>query len=153
MSTSSSSSHFNSISEGPPCKCGIPSPIRTANTEANRGRRFLGCANYKLPNNGCGFFYWIDPEKDTEKQMLEVDNKNMERKISDLRRDNQVLSKEVDELTRENEKLGKKLQEAEAKLFDYKTKCFIMLLVLCIVVWFMKNTETVPNTRNMKYLP
>ncbi|XP_058208161.1 uncharacterized protein LOC131321174 [Rhododendron vialii] len=150
MSSTSSPSHFNSIIEGPPCKCGIPSPIRTSKAEANWGRRFLGCVNYKLPN-GCGFFYWIDSESDMEKQMLQADKKNMEREISDLRRDNQVLRKKVEELTRENGKLRKKLQEVEAKVFDYKTKCLIMLLVLCIVLWFTKNAETVPNMRNICY--
>ncbi|KAI8559378.1 hypothetical protein RHMOL_Rhmol04G0168900 [Rhododendron molle] len=85
-----------------------------------------------------------------KKQMLQADKKNMEREISDLRRDNQVLRKDVEELTRGNEKLGKKLQKVEAKVFDYKTKCWILLLVLCIVVWFTKSAETVLN---MKYLP
>ncbi|KAI8559699.1 hypothetical protein RHMOL_Rhmol04G0194300 [Rhododendron molle] len=118
---SSSFTHFNSINEGPPCKCGIPAPIRTSKTEANWGRRFLGCINYKLPN-AYGFFYWIDPERDTEKEMLDANNKDMRRQIS-------VLTKKVEEIIRENkvlrkknEKLTKKLQEAEAQVFDYKMK-------------------------------
>ncbi|KAI8538264.1 hypothetical protein RHMOL_Rhmol09G0089200 [Rhododendron molle] len=148
---SSSSSHFNTINEGPPCKCGIPAPIRTSKTEASQRRRFLGCIKYKLPS-ACGFFYWIEPERDTEKEMLEADNKDIQKKIS-------ALTKEVEEITRENkvlrkknEKLTKKLQEAEAQVFDYKMKCLI-ILVVCIVVWFTKNVVVVPNMRKLKYLP
>ncbi|KAI8555694.1 hypothetical protein RHMOL_Rhmol05G0194000 [Rhododendron molle] len=146
---SSSSSHFNSINEGPLCKCGIPAPIRTSKTKANWGRRFIGCLNYKLPNT-CGLFYWIDPERDME---LEEDNKNMQMKIS-------VLTKEVEEITRENkvlrkknDKLTKKLQEAEAQVFDYKMKCLIVLIVSIVVWWFTKNVVAVPTMRNLKYLP
>ncbi|KAG5543059.1 hypothetical protein RHGRI_015971 [Rhododendron griersonianum] len=135
---SSSSSHFNSINEGPPCKCGIPAPIRTSKTETNRGRRFLGCINYKVPSVGCDFFFWIDPERDMQKEMLEANNKDMQRKISIL--------------TKENEKLTKKLQKAEAQVFGYKMK-WLIILVVCIVVWFMKNVVAVPNIRNLKYLP
>ncbi|KAG5562312.1 hypothetical protein RHGRI_005139 [Rhododendron griersonianum] len=149
---SSSSSHFISINEGPPCKCGIPAPIRTSKTETNRGRRFLGCINYKVPSVGCDFFFWIDPERDMQKEMLEANNKDMQRKIS-------ILTKEVEEITRENkvlrkknEKLTKKLQKAEAEVFGYKMK-WLIILVVCIVVWFMKNVVAVPNIRNLKYLP
>ncbi|KAI8556757.1 hypothetical protein RHMOL_Rhmol05G0279900 [Rhododendron molle] len=108
---SSSSSHFNSIFEGPPCKCGIPAPIRTSKTEANRGRRFLGCINYKQPSrSGCDFFFWIDPERDTQKELLEADNNDMRRKIS-------ILTKEVEEITRENEVLRKKNEKLTKRLW------------------------------------
>ncbi|KAI8538265.1 hypothetical protein RHMOL_Rhmol09G0089200 [Rhododendron molle] len=70
--------------------------------------------------------------------MLEADNKDIQKKISAL--------------TKENEKLTKKLQEAEAQVFDYKMKCLI-ILVVCIVVWFTKNVVVVPNMRKLKYLP
>ncbi|WZY79695.1 hypothetical protein YC2023_026079 [Brassica napus] len=35
--------------------CGTPCAIRTANTEANRGRKFYSC-----PSQGCNFFTWED---------------------------------------------------------------------------------------------
>ncbi|KAF8089502.1 hypothetical protein N665_0503s0003 [Sinapis alba] len=35
--------------------CGTPCAIRTANTEANRGRKFFSC-----PSQGCNFFTWED---------------------------------------------------------------------------------------------
>ncbi|KAG5543061.1 hypothetical protein RHGRI_015971 [Rhododendron griersonianum] len=73
-----------------------------------------------------------------QKEMLEANNKDMQRKISIL--------------TKENEKLTKKLQKAEAQVFGYKMK-WLIILVVCIVVWFMKNVVAVPNIRNLKYLP
>ncbi|KAI8555136.1 hypothetical protein RHMOL_Rhmol05G0151000 [Rhododendron molle] len=73
-----------------------------------------------------------------KKELLEADNNDMRRKISIL--------------TKENEKLTKRLQEAEAQVFDHKMK-WLILLVVCIVVWFMMNVVAVPNIRNLKYLP
>ncbi|KAI8549194.1 hypothetical protein RHMOL_Rhmol06G0007500 [Rhododendron molle] len=129
------------------------STYKNFKTEANRGTRFLGCINYKQPSpSGCDFFFWIDPKRDMQKELLEADNNDMRRKIS-------ILTKEVEEITRENkvlrkknEKLTKKLQEAEAQVFDYKMK-WLIILVVCIVVWFLTNVVAVPNMRNLKYLP
>ncbi|KAJ7959667.1 DNA topoisomerase [Quillaja saponaria] len=40
------------------CPCGAGScPVKTANTEKNRGRKFYSCPN---SSPGCGFFEWLD---------------------------------------------------------------------------------------------
>ncbi|XP_010546323.1 PREDICTED: DNA topoisomerase 3-alpha isoform X2 [Tarenaya hassleriana] len=40
--------------------CGTPCVLRTANTEANRGRKFFSC-----PSQGCSFFSWEDSISNT----------------------------------------------------------------------------------------
>uniref|UniRef100_A0A7E4VQF8 DNA topoisomerase n=1 Tax=Panagrellus redivivus TaxID=6233 RepID=A0A7E4VQF8_PANRE len=40
------------------CGCGVPAPVRTANTSANRGRRFYGCAKQRDDPSRCNFFQW-----------------------------------------------------------------------------------------------
>ncbi|KAL2556444.1 uncharacterized protein Fot_01183 [Forsythia ovata] len=48
------------ISEQTMCLCGQIAATRTAWTENNRGRRFLGCSYYGRPNS-CDYFKWVDP--------------------------------------------------------------------------------------------
>ncbi|KAH7861000.1 hypothetical protein Vadar_020477 [Vaccinium darrowii] len=133
MSSTSTNSRF----QGPFCGCGVPAPLRSSNQDPNRGRRFFGCINYKQPT-ACGFFLWLDPERDMEKELIQAEN--------------QVLKREVEALTKKNEKLRKKYKEAEAKVLGYQ-KIFFGVLVVFIVLWLGKQFVNVPNTRNMKYLP
>ncbi|XVF67889.1 hypothetical protein PTKIN_Ptkin10aG0158300 [Pterospermum kingtungense] len=42
------------------CRCGIPVDLRTAWSNQNPRRRFLGCKSYGSPS-ACGFFRWYDP--------------------------------------------------------------------------------------------
>ncbi|CAI0429660.1 unnamed protein product [Linum tenue] len=44
----------------PMCRCVVPAVLRTSWTDANPGRRFFGCANYRGVN-ACNYFRWIDP--------------------------------------------------------------------------------------------
>ncbi|CAL1396134.1 unnamed protein product [Linum trigynum] len=44
----------------PLCRCAVPAVLRTSWTDANPGRRFFGCANYRGAN-ACNYFRWIDP--------------------------------------------------------------------------------------------
>lgn len=39
------------------CFCGTWAVERTAQTEANGGKKFLGCSH---GSQGCGFFRWVD---------------------------------------------------------------------------------------------
>ncbi|XP_058197082.1 phosphatidylserine decarboxylase proenzyme 2-like [Rhododendron vialii] len=39
------------------CYCGEPTTLRKSGTQKNPGRRFFGCANYKVEGSSdCGFF-------------------------------------------------------------------------------------------------
>ncbi|KAL2482947.1 uncharacterized protein Fot_44391 [Forsythia ovata] len=48
------------ISEQTMCLCGQIATKRTAWTENNLRRRFLGCSYYGHPN-ACDYFKWVDP--------------------------------------------------------------------------------------------
>ncbi|GJR58587.1 zinc finger, GRF-type containing protein [Tanacetum coccineum] len=41
------------------CFCGLPAVHRTSWTDANPGRRFLGCP--KIEGQRCIYFHWLDP--------------------------------------------------------------------------------------------
>ena len=43
------------------CYCGVESPLVTAWTNENPGRRFHGCGRY-WQRRKCSFFRWFDPE-------------------------------------------------------------------------------------------
>jgi hypothetical protein len=43
------------------CYCGVDSPLVTAWTDENPGRRFHGCGKY-WQRRKCSFFRWFDPE-------------------------------------------------------------------------------------------
>ncbi|XP_058211963.1 uncharacterized protein LOC131324146 isoform X1 [Rhododendron vialii] len=44
------------------CYCGEPTILRKSGTQKNPGRRFFGCANYKVERSSdCGFFCWYEP--------------------------------------------------------------------------------------------
>jgi len=43
------------------CYCGVESPLVTAWTDENPGRRFHGCGKY-WQRRKCSFFHWFDPE-------------------------------------------------------------------------------------------
>ncbi|CAI0446072.1 unnamed protein product [Linum tenue] len=54
----------------PLCRCAVPAVLRTSWTDANPGRRFFGCANYRGAN-ACNYFRWIDPPlKDNIKRLV-----------------------------------------------------------------------------------
>ncbi|KAH7848185.1 hypothetical protein Vadar_034755 [Vaccinium darrowii] len=122
MSSTSTNSRF----QGPCCGCGVPAPLRSSNQDPNRGRRFFGCINYKQPT-ACGFFLWLDPERDMEKELIQAEN--------------QVLKREVQALTKKNEKLRKKYKEAEAKVSGYH-KIFFGVLVVFLVLWLATTSNS-----------
>ncbi|KAL2501107.1 GRF-type domain-containing protein [Forsythia ovata] len=48
------------INEQTMCLCGRIAATRTAWTENNSGRKFLGCSYYGRPD-ACDYFKWVDP--------------------------------------------------------------------------------------------
>ncbi|XP_057989147.1 uncharacterized protein LOC131172216 [Hevea brasiliensis] len=42
------------------CHCGAVSPIRTATTDGNEGRKFRGCGRFSTDGKRCSFFRWVD---------------------------------------------------------------------------------------------
>ncbi|KAG5532345.1 hypothetical protein RHGRI_026842 [Rhododendron griersonianum] len=63
------------------CFCGKPTPLRKSGTEKNPGRRFFGCANYKV-HMDCGFFCWYEPSilqerADLRPMMVQTKNKGV----------------------------------------------------------------------------
>ncbi|KAG5520926.1 hypothetical protein RHGRI_033474 [Rhododendron griersonianum] len=60
------------------CFCGKPTPLRKSGTEKNPGRRFFGCANYKV-HMDCGFFCWYEPsilQERADLRLMMVQTKN-----------------------------------------------------------------------------
>jgi len=52
------------------CHCGVESPLVTAWTDENPGRRFHGCGRFFLRRK-CNFFRWFDPEvPDRQKKII-----------------------------------------------------------------------------------
>jgi hypothetical protein len=52
------------------CYCGVDSPLVTAWTDENPGRRFYGCGRY-FQRRKCKFFRWFDPEvPDRQKKII-----------------------------------------------------------------------------------
>ncbi|KAL2547593.1 GRF-type domain-containing protein [Forsythia ovata] len=50
----------NQVNEQTMCMCGQIAAMRTAWTENNPGRRFLGCSYYGR-QDACDYFKWVDP--------------------------------------------------------------------------------------------
>ncbi|KAI8539361.1 hypothetical protein RHMOL_Rhmol09G0176700 [Rhododendron molle] len=131
--SSSSSSTPNSrskVERNVLCGCGVRAPLRTALTEPNVGRRFLGCVNYKKEDQACKFFEWVDPAtcergKDFGNWML--------KKHNDLRKENVGLRAKIVELKEREEWflikmncMNRNLKEMEdgfaLKMEQYKNK-------------------------------
>ncbi|AES63399.1 GRF zinc finger protein [Medicago truncatula] len=51
------------------CYCGVESPLVTAWTDENPGRRFHGCGKY-FQRRKCSFFRWFDPEVPERRKKL-----------------------------------------------------------------------------------
>ncbi|XVF54022.1 hypothetical protein PTKIN_Ptkin05aG0148200 [Pterospermum kingtungense] len=43
------------------CKCKRLAPRETSWSDANPGRRYYCCTDFKVRGKGCGFFWWYDP--------------------------------------------------------------------------------------------
>ncbi|WCJ43573.1 hypothetical protein M5689_024305 [Euphorbia peplus] len=101
----------SSRSYNPPsyCYCNQRARRRTAWTELNIGKRFLGCGRYPGVN-ACNFFKWLDdpPICDRGREILEemkhkIGNYNDE--IHECRTGEAKMHAEIKELTEKNQKL------------------------------------------------
>ncbi|KAI8571748.1 hypothetical protein RHMOL_Rhmol01G0142800 [Rhododendron molle] len=123
---SSTPEHFNVL-----CGCGLRAPLRTALTEPNVGRRFLGCVNYK-GDNPCKFFDWVDPptcERGKEfgnlivKKNMDLlkDVEDLHKQIIDLKKTETELKAEIRDLKqREN---GLEQWQKREEWFEVKINC------------------------------
>ncbi|XP_058189292.1 uncharacterized protein LOC131306878 [Rhododendron vialii] len=112
------------------CGCGVRAPLRTALTEPNVGRRFLGCVNYKKDDEGCKFFDWVDlPTCERGKDF----GKWIVKKNDDLQKENVDLRAKIAELKEREEWfvmkmncMNRNLKEMEdgfaLKMEQYKNK-------------------------------
>jgi len=90
-----SSSSFNGSTlrqkSGLVCHCGVESPLVTAWTEENPGRRFHGCGRFFLRRK-CNFFRWFDPEvPDRQKKIIA----GLLKKNNELKKKEKVLLKVI----------------------------------------------------------
>ncbi|KAJ1414521.1 Zinc finger, GRF-type [Sesbania bispinosa] len=51
---------------GPQCDCGLKANVHTSKTRKNPNKAFYGCPMFKERKASCGFFSWLDDDKDTE---------------------------------------------------------------------------------------
>ncbi|KAI8573007.1 hypothetical protein RHMOL_Rhmol01G0245500 [Rhododendron molle] len=103
------------------CGCGVKAPLRTALTNPNVGRRFLGCVNYKS-DNGCKYFHWVDPPtcergKEFGKWIVKK-NMDLQKDVEDLRRQNLHLKRtetylkgEIRVLKERENEFGQKMEQ------------------------------------------
>ncbi|KAJ4810504.1 GRF zinc finger protein [Rhynchospora pubera] len=70
----------------PNCYCNELAVLKTSWTEANPGRRFLGCRNYEI-SRSCGYFFWYDaPVQDHAKVVIN----GLLRRLNNLEREKEV---------------------------------------------------------------
>ena len=52
------------------CDCGLKPILLTSSTKRNLGRKFLRCPKYKMKNERCDYFLWVDCENCNRLGML-----------------------------------------------------------------------------------
>lgn len=108
------------------CFCGLWPVERTAWTEKNAGRRFVGCAQAR---NGCNYFRWVDDDyPQRSRNVISA----MRKRIKTDEEQHLVELQRMDKMKEEMEKLKK-----EAK----KWKCCFMILLFCFVVYICTASE------------
>jgi hypothetical protein len=56
--------------EGPTCRCGTPSIIRTSRQPQSEGREFYACPKDRNSGQNCDFFKWVDEINTGEQQYM-----------------------------------------------------------------------------------
>ncbi|KAI8566008.1 hypothetical protein RHMOL_Rhmol02G0005800 [Rhododendron molle] len=137
------------------CRCGEKAPLRTSKTNANPGRRFLGCVNYE-ENNACKFFIWVDPPTCPRGlvygRQLQKKIKDLQEMEEDLRRLNEVAEKDKEKMMKKMDKLWKMNHELKKKN-EMMWKCNVLCMVvigLLLVLWLGSWKSTYGR---MLYLP
>ena len=100
-------------------------------TTENPGRRFLGCRNYRVKS--CGFFDWIDVEKNVVEKMREFYSTVQELKAENEERQmlNVGMQQRIHELKQQNEVWEKKYKST-LKKFKYVV---VVLIAICMWIW------------------
>ncbi|KAK2355375.1 pentatricopeptide repeat-containing protein [Trifolium repens] len=123
----SSSSH-RSVSQSCriECVCGLVSPLMTAWTNENPGRRFHGCGMYKLQGKKeCNYFEWVDDEMNPRAKEVIL---SLLQKINDEKKKTYESEKREDEL-----KKKMKLMEG-FNIGPWVMICILFLLLVAIVI-------------------
>ncbi|CAK8578578.1 unnamed protein product [Lathyrus sativus] len=82
--------------------CGLDSPLATAWTSENPGRRFYGCGLFKLQGiKGC-FFYWYNDK--IPERSKEVVNSFL-KKVNKLKKKDSLTKKSDDDMKKKNKLL------------------------------------------------
>ncbi|KAI8552736.1 hypothetical protein RHMOL_Rhmol06G0289900 [Rhododendron molle] len=148
-SNNNRSNSYNSNWVDAYCGCGEKALLRTSNTYANPGRRFL-------ETNACKFFVWVDPATcprglDYGRHVQEK-IKELEKKEDKLERLNEVLEKDLQKMMKKMDKLMRINNELKKKN-EVMWKCNVLAMVVIgvlLVVWLGNWKHT---NGKMLYLP
>ncbi|KAK9293079.1 hypothetical protein L1049_021063 [Liquidambar formosana] len=131
------------------CYCGVESPLNTAWTKDNPGRRFYGCA--KFPTSNCEFFHWHDEEFSARAKevswMLYKENKELRKQIKMFQQEvsaenNQIVglndSANTIELQNQVIQLQRQLLEVKERVkndgLKKNMKCSMFMASLLVIV-------------------
>lgn len=123
-----SSSTFN---EGlPNCRCGVRCKLQVSWTEANPGRRFLGCGKYDRTSTHCGFFSWYDPPtpKFAGKVIIGLLRKN--EKMRTLNAEFALLLQKLEQEKKEKNLLVEKMEQSKGFTCNE-------IVMFCFFFWFL----------------
>ncbi|XP_030476108.1 uncharacterized protein LOC115693263 [Syzygium oleosum] len=134
---------LNEVESEPTCYCGLQSPLLTAKTRKNAGRRFYGCAKFDSPGC-CDFFMWVDPKIPDRARDMIVDLLERNQALcesSQSRCDEVDVSSLIAEMKTQRAK-HRRLKEELARVKQEKMlyqllfvlcMCCIIILVICNV--------------------
>lgn len=127
----------NSVTSRYTCHCGLPAILKTARTDGNRGRRFLGCQNFK-GDNKCKFFLWIDHEADEASVGLKPKSVDSMKRLNDSEKEKQELYRHIGKLENKIEVRDEDYKKMKKKLRAEVTKRNIALLVAIVIFLYYK---------------
>ncbi|KAF8011931.1 hypothetical protein BT93_I0148 [Corymbia citriodora subsp. variegata] len=144
--TTSKSSGLNpdEVESGLTCYCGLRSPILTAKTRKNAGRRFYGCAKFDGPSC-CNFFMWADPKiPDGARDMIVdlLDRNQALSESSQSKRDEIDVSSLLAKMKAQKAKnrlLKEELARVKQEKIQYQLAFF--LCMFCNILWVICNLK------------
>ncbi|OMO96001.1 Zinc finger, GRF-type [Corchorus olitorius] len=144
--------------EGEPiiCSCKMMAPRWTSWTNANPGRRFYGCPNYKDPTKCCKFYLWHDPSLcDRGKEIvleLKAKEKLLHKEATFWKRQSLILKQNAAdfveaEIIEENARLKKEVKVLNNKIKEGKSgkwvKLFFALFSVVVICVFVKGSGNI----------
>ncbi|XP_058216920.1 uncharacterized protein LOC131327807 [Rhododendron vialii] len=121
-SNNSCSNSYNSNWVDAYCGCGEKAPLRTSNTYANPGKKFLGCINYERTR-----LWWTLARK----------IKELKKKEDKLEKLNEVMEKDLEKMMKKMDKLMRINNELKKKN-EVMWKCNVLGMIVIgvlLVVW------------------